>query len=70
MQENYQFPPLTKIYDNDYIEKNDIIFNDNKEQKIRFCNCVKSYIEKNHNNIDYKNIEDVNFVEMQEFQLD
>lgn len=68
--ENCSFALFKRFYGNDYIEKNDIIYNDDKEQKIKFTNCIKSYIEKNYNNIDYKSIEDVNFAEMQEFKLD
>lgn len=42
----------------------------NKEQKEKFCNCIKTYIENNYNNIDYKAIENIDFADMNEFKLD
>lgn len=64
------YPLFTKVFGNDFIEKNDIIFGDNKEQKEKFCNCIKTYIEDNYNNIDYKSVDSTNFSEMKEFTLD
>lgn len=69
-EENKMFPLFKNIYGNDYIEKNDIIFSDNKEQKEKFCNCIKTYIENNYNNIDYKSVDSTKFNEMKEFTLD
>lgn len=69
-KENKLYPLFKKIFGNEYIEKNDIIYTDNKEQKEKFCNCIKSYIENNYNNIDYKGIDNIDFADMDEFKLD
>lgn len=68
--ENTTFAVCKTLFRADYMEKNDVFFSNNKEQKEKFCNCIKNYIEKNYNNIDYKNIDNVNFAEMDEFMLD
>ena len=69
-KENKQYPLFKKLYSNEFIEKNDVIFSDNKEQKEKFCNCIKTYIENNYNNIDYKAIDNIDFADMNEFKLD
>lgn len=69
-EENKMYPLFKKIFGNEFIEKNDVIFSDNKEQKEKFCNCIKSYIENNYNNIDYKAIDNIDFADMDEFKLD
>lgn len=68
--ENIKYPLLKKLYGNEFIEKNDVIFTDNKEQKEKFCNCIKTYIENNYNNIDYKSIDNIDFADMDEFKLE
>lgn len=68
--QNKIYPLFKKIFGNEFIEKNDIIFNDNKEQKEKFCNYIKQYIENNYNNIDYKAIDNIDFADMNEFILD
>lgn len=69
-EENKMYPLFKKIFGNEFIEKNDVIFSDNKEQKEKFCNCIKTYIENNYNNIDYKAIDNIDFADMDEFKLD
>ena len=69
-EQNRMFPLLKKGFGNEFIEKNDVIFSDNKEQKEKFCNCIKTYIENNYNNIDYKAIDNIDFADMDEFKLD
>lgn len=59
-----------KMFGNEFIEKNDFIFSDNKEQKEKFCNCIKTYIENNYNKIDYKNIDNIDFADMDDFKLE
>lgn len=68
--ENIKYPLFKNIYGNEFIEKNDVIFTDNKEQKEKFCNCIKTYIENNYNNIDYKSIDNIDFADMDEFKLE
>ena len=69
-KQNKIYPLFKKIFGNEFIEKNDIIFTDNKEQKEKFCNCIKQYIENNYNNIDYKAIDNIYFADIDEFKLD
>lgn len=70
VQENFNFVACKHIYETDYIEKNDIMFSDNETKKKEFCNRIKTYIVNNYNKIDYKNIENINFVDIDEFKLD
>lgn len=69
-KENKMYPLFKKMFSNEFIEKNDVIFSDNKEQKEKFCNCIKTYIENNYNNIDYKSIDNIDFADMDEFKLE
>ena len=69
-EQNRMFPLFKKGFGNEFIEKNDVIFSDNKEQKEKFCNCIKQYIENNYNNIDYKAIDNIDFADIDEFKLD
>lgn len=69
-KQNKIYPLFKKIFGNEFIEKNDIIFTDNKEQKEKFCNCIKQYIKNNYNNIDYKAIDNIDFADIDEFKLD
>ena len=69
-KESKMYSLFKKIFGNEFIEKNDVIFSDNKEQKEKFCNCIKTYIENNYDNIDYKAIDNIDFADMNEFKLD
>ena len=69
-KESKMYSLFKKIFGNDFIEKNDVIFSDNKEQKEKFCNCIKAYIENNYDNIDYKAIDNIDFADIDEFKLD
>ena len=68
-KESKMYSLFKKIFGNEFIEKNDVIFSDNKEQKENFRNCIKTYIENNHDNIDYKAIDNIDFADMDEFKL-
>lgn len=69
-KESKMYSLFKKIFGNDFIEKNDVIFSVNKEQKEKFCNCIKTYIQNNYNNIDYKAIDNIDFADIDEFKLD
>ena len=72
--ENWLFIVYKNYYDFDYMEKNDVFFsNDNKENKEKFCNCIKNYIVSNYDSIQYKklkNLDNIYFADMDEFMLD
>ena len=72
--ENWLFIVYKNYYDFDYMEKNDVFFsNDNKDNKEKFCNCIKNYIVNNYDSIQYKklkNLDNIYFADMDEFILD
>ena len=55
------FPMFPKVFKEEYKDRFDFLFSDNMQAKKDFANLLYEYLKANHDTIDYKNIDNIDF---------
>ena len=50
-----------KVFKEEYKDRFDFLFSDNMQAKKDFANLLYEYLKANHDTIDYKNIDNIDF---------